>query len=212
MPEYFNPKNYVEFPSKLIEDAVNQIAKLPGIGKKSALRIVLHLIREKEISTLTLTDALNILRQNIRFCITCHNISDTEICSICSSHKRDRSILCVVEDVKDVMAIENTSQYNGLYHVLGGVISPINGVGPADLKVESLVNRLSNSQSEIKEVILALNPTMEGDTTSFYINRRIKETAVKISSIARGVPVGGDLEYADEITLGRSITGRTLFN
>lgn len=202
----------MDFSSKLIEDAVNQISKLPGIGKKSALRIVLHLIREKEDSTFTLTEALNNLRQNIRFCTLCHNISDTEQCSICSSHKRDRSILCVVEDVKDVMAIENTSQYNGLYHVLGGVISPINGVGPADLKVDSLVSRLNHGQSEIKEVILALNPTMEGDTTSFYINKRIKEAPVKVSSIARGVPVGGDLEYADEITLGRSIIGRTLFN
>lgn len=202
----------MDFSSKLIEDAVNQISKLPGIGKKSALRIVLHLIREKEDNTFTLTEALNSLRQNIRFCSLCHNISDTEQCSICSSHRRDRSILCVVEDVKDVMAIENTSQYNGLYHVLGGVISPINGIGPADLKVDSLVNRLNHGQSEIKEVILALNPTMEGDTTSFYINKRIKEAAVKVSSIARGVPIGGDLEYADEITLGRSITGRTLFN
>ena len=202
----------MDFSSKLIEDAVNQISKLPGIGKKSALRIVLHLIREKEDNTFTLTEALNNLRQNIRFCSLCHNISDTEQCSICSSHKRDRSILCVVEDVKDVMAIENTSQYNGLYHVLGGVISPINGIGPADLKVESLVSRLNHGQSEIKEVILALNPTMEGDTTSFYINKRIKDAPVKVSSIARGVPIGGDLEYADEITLGRSITGRTLFN
>ena len=202
----------MDFSSKLIEDAVNQISKLPGIGKKSALRIVLHLIREKEDNTFTLTEALNNLRQNIRFCSLCHNISDTEQCTICSSHKRDRSILCVVEDVKDVMAIENTSQYNGLYHVLGGVISPINGIGPADLKVESLVSRLNHGQSEIKEVILALNPTMEGDTTSFYINKRIKDAPVKVSSIARGVPIGGDLEYADEITLGRSITGRTLFS
>jgi len=201
----------VEFPSRLIEEAVNQIAKLPGIGKKTALRLVLHLIRDKEENTFTLTDALNKLRTNIRFCHTCHNISDTDTCSICSSHKRDRSILCVVEDVKDVMAIENTAQYNGLYHVLGGVISPMNGVGPADLKIESLVNRLNNGQSDIKELIMALSPTMEGDTTAFYINRRIKDTDVKVSVIARGVPVGGDLEYADEITLGRSITGRTLF-
>lgn len=201
----------MEFPSRLIEEAVNQIAKLPGIGKKTALRLVLHLVRDKEENTFTLTEALNKLRTNIRFCNTCHNISDTETCSICASHKRDRSILCVVEDVKDVMAIENTAQYNGLYHVLGGVISPMNGVGPADLKIESLVNRLGHGQSEVKELIMALSPTMEGDTTAFYINRRIKDLSVKVSVIARGVPVGGDLEYADEITLGRSITGRTLF-
>ncbi|HEY9008262.1 recombination mediator RecR [Ohtaekwangia sp.] len=202
----------MDYPSKLIEEAVNQIAKLPGIGKKTALRLVLHLIKSKEENTFALTDALSNLRANIKFCKVCHTISDTELCTICASHRRDRSMVCIVEDVKDVMAIENTAQFNGLYHVLGGVISPVNGVGPADLKIESLVNRLNHGQSEIKEVILALSPTMEGDTTAFYINRRIKELSVKVSVIARGVPVGGDLEYADEITLGRSITGRTLFN
>ncbi|MFD1001923.1 recombination mediator RecR [Ohtaekwangia kribbensis] len=202
----------MEYPSKLIEEAVNQIAKLPGIGKKTALRLVLHLIKAKDENTYALTDALNKLRANIKFCKVCHTICDAEMCSICSSHRRDRSIVCIVEDVKDVMAIENTAQFNGVYHVLGGVISPVNGVGPADLKIESLVNRLTNGQAEIKEVILALSPTMEGDTTAFYINKRIREIAVKVSVIARGVPVGGDLEYADEITLGRSITGRTLFN
>ena len=201
----------MEFPSRLIEEAVNQIAKLPGIGKKTALRLVLHLIKEKKETTLALTEALNTLRSEIKFCKMCYNISDAEICSICASHKRDRSTLCVVEDTKDVMAIENTAQYNGLYHVLGGVISPIHGVGPADLKIESLVGRLNHGQAEIKEVILALSPTMEGDTTAFYINKRIKDAPIKISVIARGVPVGGDLEYADEITLGRSITVRTLF-
>jgi recombination protein RecR len=200
----------VEYPSKLIEDAVNQVSKLPGIGKKTALRLVLHLIKEKEDSTFSLTDALNKLRANIRFCSHCHNISDSEICSICSSHRRDRAILCVVEDSKDVMAIENTGQYSGLYHVLGGVISPMNGVGPADLKIESLVSRVG-STAEIREIILALSATMEGDTTCFYINKRVKDLPVKISTIARGIPVGGDLEYADEITLGRSITGRTSF-
>ncbi|MEO7989335.1 MAG: recombination mediator RecR [Chryseolinea sp.] len=202
----------MEYPSKLIEEAVNQVAKLPGIGKKTALRLVLHLIKEKEENTFALTEALQNLRSKIRFCNTCQNISDTEICTICASHKRDRSILCVVEDVKDVMAIENTAQYIGLYHVLGGVISPMNGIGPADLKIESLVNRLNHGQSEIKEIILGLSPTMEGDTTAFYINRRIKDAGLKVSIIARGVPVGGDLEYADEITLGRSILGRTLFS
>jgi recombination protein RecR len=202
----------VDFSSKLIEDAVNQIAKLPGIGKKTALRLVLHLIKEKEESTFAMTEALNKLRSNIRFCQSCHNISDADTCTICSSGKRDRNLLCVVEDVKDVMAIENTAQYNGVYHVLGGVISPINGIGPSDLKIESLVNKLNHGQSEIKEVILALSPTMEGDTTAFYINKRIKELTIKVSVIARGIPIGGDLEYADEITLGRSIIGRTLFN
>jgi recombination protein RecR len=202
----------LEYPSKLIEDAVNQIAKLPGIGRKTALRLVLHLIKEKEESTLLLTESLNKLREGIRFCTRCHNITDTEVCTICTSHRRDKSILCVVEDANDVMAIENTAQFVGIYHVLGGVISPINGVGPAELKIESLVNRLNHGQSEIKELILALSPTMEGDTTAFYIHRRIKDLQVKVSVIARGVPVGGNLEYADEITLGRSILGRTLFN
>lgn len=202
----------MDFPSKLIEEAVSQISKLPGIGKKTALRLVLHLIKDRPEGTFALTEALNNLRSRIRFCTCCYNISDTEVCPICTSHKRERSIVCVVEDTRDVMAIENTSQYAGLYHVLGGVISPINGVGPADLNIESLIGRLNGADSEIKEVILALSPTMEGDTTAFYINKRIKDLPLKISVIARGVPVGGDLEYADEITLGRSIIGRTLFN
>ncbi|HEX8040055.1 MAG TPA: recombination mediator RecR [Chryseosolibacter sp.] len=202
----------MEFPSKLIEEAVNQVSKLPGIGKKTALRLVLHLIKDRQENTFALTDALNKLRSGIRYCRICFNISDTEVCQTCSSHKRERSIVCVVEDTRDVMAIENTAQYRGLYHVLGGVISPIHGVGPADLTIESLVGRLDNGQTEIKEVILALSPTMEGDTTAFYINKRIKDLPVKVSVIARGVPVGGDLEYADEITLGRSILGRTLFS
>jgi recombination protein RecR len=202
----------LDYPSKLIEDAVNQVAKLPGIGKKTALRLVLHLIKSKEESTFALTQALEKLRSNIKFCTSCHNISDHDICIICASHRRDRRILCVVEDSKDVMAIENTAQYNGIYHVVGGVISPMNGIGPMDLKIESLVNRLNDTQCEVKEVILALSPTMEGDTTAFYINRRIKDITDKITVIARGIPVGGDLEYADEITLGRSILGRTLFS
>lgn len=198
----------MEFPSKLIEEAVNQISKLPGIGKKTALRLVLHLIKDRQENTFALTEALNNLRSKIRFCSSCNNISDTEICHICTSHLRERSIVCIVEDSRDVMAIENTAQYRGLYHVLGGVISPINGVGPGDLKIESLISRLHNT-SEIREVILALSPTMEGDTTAFYINKRIKDLPVRVSVIARGVPVGGDLEYADEITLGRSILART---
>jgi recombination protein RecR len=201
----------VEYPSKLIEEAVNQISRLPGIGKKTALRLVLHMIKEKEEVTFSLTESLSKLRANIKFCVRCHNISDAEVCSICNSSRRDHSIVCVVQDANDVMAIENTAQYNGLYHVLGGVISPINGIGPADLKIESLVSRLTAGQSEIRELILALSPTMEGDTTAFYIHKRIKDLTVKVSVISRGVPVGGDLEYADEITLGRSILSRTLF-
>jgi len=202
----------VEFPSKLIEDAVNEVAKLPGIGKKTALRLVLHLVKENENKTATLTEALNRMRQNIQFCKTCHNISDEEECSICKSHRRDKTVLCVVEETNDVMAIENTSQFTGVYHVLGGIISPMNGIGPADLKIDSLVDRVAKSQGAIKELILALSPTMEGDTTAFYINRRLKDYPVKITTIARGVSVGGDLEYTDEITLGRSILGRTLFS
>ncbi len=201
----------MEYPSKLIEEAVNEVSRLPGIGKKTALRLVLHLVKENETRTFALTEALTKLRANIKFCKTCHNISDEEECSICKSHRRDRSIICVVEESKDVMAIENTSQYRGVYHVLGGIISPMNGIGPSDLKIESLVERLTRSNGETKEIILALSATMEGDTTSFYINKRISVFDLKISSIARGISVGGDLEYTDEITLGRSITGRTLF-
>lgn len=202
----------MDYPSKLIEDAVNEVAKLPGIGKKTALRLVLHLVKENENKTQALTDSLNKLRANIKFCKTCHTISDEDECVICRSHKRDRSILCVVEDSKDVMAIENTSQYGGVYHVLGGIISPIHGIGPSELKVDSLLARVGNPSGEIKEIILALSPTLEGDTTAFYIHRKLKDYPVKITSIARGIPMGGDLEYADEITLGRSITARILFS
>lgn len=201
----------MEYPSKLIEEAVNAVAKLPGIGKKTALRLVLHLVREEKGQTAELTRALNQLREGIRFCNTCFNISDTEVCGICSSHKRDQTMVCVVEDPRDVMAIENTSQYTGIYHVLGGVISPINGIGPSDLKIEALLDRLHHASSAIQEVILALSPTMEGDTTAFYIHRRLKDLPVRVTAIARGVPIGGDLEYTDEITLGRSIQSRTLF-
>lgn len=202
----------MEYPSKLIEDAVNEVAKLPGIGKKTALRLVLHLVKENEHKTAALTDALNRLRANIRFCATCHTISDEEFCVICRSPRRDRSLLCVVEDSKDVMAIENTAQYRGIYHVIGGIISPIQGIGPGELKIDSLLTRVAAQDSEIREIILALSPTMEGDTTAFYLHRKLKDYPVKITSIARGIPMGGDLEYADEITLGRSITARILFN
>jgi recombination protein RecR len=202
----------VEYPSKLIEDAVNEVAKLPGIGRKTALRLVLHLIKEHSSSTQLLTEALNKLRTNIKFCKTCHNISDDDVCAICASHRRDKSILCLVEDSKDVMAIENTAQFRGVYHVLGGIISPIHGVGPSELTIESLVARISDRNCEVKEIILALSPTLEGDTTAFYIHRKLKDYPVTITSIARGIPMGGDLEYADEITLGKSITSRILFS
>jgi recombination protein RecR len=202
----------LDYPSKLIEDAVNEVAKLPGIGKKTALRLVLHLVKENENKTLALTESLNKLRANIKFCATCHNISDDEICFICRSHRRDKSLICVVEESKDVMAIENTAQYMGVYHVLGGIISPMNGIGPSELKIESLIQRIVQSQGEVKEIILALSPTMEGDTTGFYLHKKLRDFPVRITSIARGVAVGGDLEYTDEITLGRSITGRILFN
>jgi recombination protein RecR len=201
----------VEFPSKLIEDAVNEVSKLPGIGKKTALRLVLHLVKESEHKTAALTDALNRMRQQIRFCKTCFNISDTEECGICKSHRRDKSILCVVEETNDVMAIENTAQFSGVYHVLGGAISPMNGVGPSDLKIDALINRLTQAHGAVKEVILALSPTMEGDTTAFYLNKRLKDFSIKVTSIARGVPVGGELEFTDEITLGRSISSRVPF-
>lgn len=201
----------MEFPSKLIEDAVNEVSKLPGIGKKTALRLVLHLVKESEHKTAALTDALNRMRKQIRFCKTCFNISDEEECSICKSHRRDKSILCVVEETNDVMAIENTAQFPGVYHVLGGVISPMNGVGPSDLKIDALVDRITRAQGSVKEIVLALSPTMEGDTTAFYLNKRLKDFPVKITSIARGVPVGGELEFTDEITLGRSISSRIPF-
>lgn len=204
----------MNFPSKLIENAVNEISKLPGIGKKTALRLALHLLKQKESVTEELTLALNALRKDVNYCQSCHNISDATICSICASGRRDKSIICVVEDIPDVLAIENTSQYNGLYHVLGGVISPIQGIGPDDLKIESLLQRITSaSESEkVEEVILALPATMEGDTTSFFITRRLKEHGVKVSTIARGIPIGGELEYTDEITLGRSILTRVNYS
>ncbi|EAY30012.1 recombination mediator RecR [Microscilla marina] len=197
------------FSSKLIEDAVDQIAGLPGIGKKTALRLVFHLLKQDEKSTVALTDTLLKLRRDIVYCNQCHHISDTPTCNICNSNKRDRTLLCVVEDSQDVLAIENTAQYQGLYHVLGGVISPMEGVSPIDLHITSLLERVA--KSEIKEVIFALSPTMEGDTTTFYLTKKLREHQIKISTIARGVPIGSELEYTDEITLGRSIIGRTTY-
>jgi recombination protein RecR len=194
------------FPSKLIEEAVNEVSKLPGIGKKTALRLVLHLLKEENTVTLKLSEALTNARQKITYCKTCHAISDTEICDICGSHRREQSQVCIVEDIRDVIAIENTNQFYGVYHVLGGIISPMERVGPSDLKIDSLINRVA--EGRIKELIFALSPTMEGDTTAFYITKKMKEFDVKITTIARGIPLGGELEYADEITLGRSIVTR----
>jgi recombination protein RecR len=196
----------MQFSSRLIEEAVGEVSKLPGIGKKTALRLVLHLLKEDKDKTIRLSNSLVNLRQNIRYCVRCHNISDNELCEICISPRREQQVLCVVEDTRDVMAIENTHQYNGLYHVLGGVISPLERVSPSDLKIESLLERVK--AEGIQEVILALSPTMEGDTTAFYITRKLKEFNVKLTTIARGIPMGGELEYADELTLGRSIQAR----
>ncbi|HVD99924.1 MAG TPA: recombination mediator RecR [Cytophagaceae bacterium] len=198
------------FPSKLIEEAVNEVSKLPGIGKKTALRLVLHLLKEENSTTLKLSEALTNAREKITYCNKCHNISDTELCGICSSQRREPSLLCVVEDIRDVIAIENTNQFYGHYHVLGGVISPMERVGPSDLKIDSLVSRVA--AGEIKELIFALSPTMEGDTTAFFITKKLKEFPVKITTIARGIPLGGELEYADEVTLGRSIVTRTAYD
>ncbi len=197
----------MNYPSRLIEEAVNEIAKLPGIGRKSALRLVLHLLKEEEGATVNLASALVKLRTQTKYCKQCHNISDEDLCQICKSPRRDTSIICVVEDTRDVLAIENTAQYNGLYHVLGGVISPVEGIGPSELKISSLLDRVA--AGGVKEVIMALSTTMEGDTTSFYIAKKLKEYELRVSTIARGVPVGGELEYADEVTLARSILGRT---
>ncbi len=200
----------MNFPSKLIEEAVIEISKLPGIGKKSALRLALHLLKRDESQTQLLADALTKMRTKTTFCKKCHNISDDELCLICSSPRRDAAVLCIVEDTRDVLAIENTAQYRGLYHILGGIISPLMGIGPNDLNIESLIKRVEQ-EPEIQEIILALSPTMEGDTTAFYLQKRLKPFNKKISTIARGIPIGGDLEYADEVTLGRSITSRIAY-
>ncbi len=201
----------MEYPSKLIEEAVNEISKLPGIGKKTALRLALHLLKSKESDTEQLSEALIKLRKETRYCGTCHVISHTTDCT-CRTIKTDTSLICVVEDTPDVMAIQNTGQYNGMFHVLGGVISPIDGIGPDELKIESLVQRIQNASEEIKEIVLALSPTMEGDTTAFYITKKLKGFNLKITTIARGIPIGGELEYADEVTLGRSIMTRSVYS
>jgi recombination protein RecR len=197
------------YPSRIIEQAVEEISKLPGIGKKSALRLALHLLKRPESQSLQLAHAVVQLRTETRYCPKCHMISDGDLCGICASTKRDESILMVVEDLRDVLAIENTGQYMGLYHVLGGIISPLSGISPNDLTIESLVQRVA--AGDIKEVILGLSPTMEGDTTAFYLTKKLADYAFKLSTIARGIPIGGDLEYTDEITLGRSIVGRVVY-
>jgi recombination protein RecR len=196
----------LNLPSKLVEAAVEQFATLPGIGKRTALRLVLHLLKQSKEDVSAFGNTFIDLRNNIKYCQSCHNISDSDICEICSDHKRDHSIICVVEDVRDVMAIENTMQYRGIYHVLGGVISPMNGVGPNDLNIESLIEKAASGS--VNEMIFALSATMEGDTTNFYIFKRIKDYNIKTSVIARGVAIGDDLEYTDEVTLGRSIVNR----
>ena len=198
--------NIDKYPSKLLENAVNEFSKLPGIGRKSALRLVLHLLRQDVEAVNYFGNSLIQLRNDIKHCKICHNISDTDICQICNNPARNRRVICVVENIRDVMSVENTQQFNGLYHVLGGIISPMDGIGPAELEFDSLVNRVE--KGDIFEVILALSTTMEGDTTNFYIYRKLKDKEVKISTLARGVSVGDELEYTDEITLGRSLTNR----
>lgn len=208
------------YPSILLENAVNQVASLPGVGRKTALRLVLHLLRQPQNEVDAFTSAIGRMKKEVRYCRICHNISDQEVCPICQSHRRDHQTICVVENVQDVMSIENTGQFAGVYHVLGGVISPMDGIGPKELEIDSLVERIIPEQ--IQEVILALPATMEGDTTNFYIYRRLQNLlesndatssiTLKISQLARGVAIGNELEYTDEITLGRSIVNRTVFN
>lgn len=194
-------------PSKLVERAVEELAKLPGIGKRTAMRLALHMLKQDEKDIKVLGNSLIEMRTKITYCKKCHNISDRELCNICANPSRDQTTICIVEDVRDVMAIENTSQYNGIYHVLGGIISPMEGVGPEDLTIGKLRERFE--EEDIREVIMALPTTIEGDTTNFYIFKQLKDKDIKVSTIARGVSIGNDLEYADEVTLGRSIVNRT---
>jgi recombination protein RecR len=199
-----------KYSSALLENAVNEFAKLPGIGRKTALRLVLHSLKRTQEEVETFGLAIINLRNNVNYCTKCHNICEGELCSICGNFSRNSSVICVVENIKEVMAIENTGQFSGLYHVLGGIISPMDGIGPSDLQIESLVKRVQNEQ--VNEVILALSSTMEGDTTNFYIYRKLSGLDVRITVIARGISVGDEIEYADEITLGRSILNRTNFS
>jgi recombination protein RecR len=196
----------MNFSSKLIEDAVNAFCKLPGIGKKTALRLVIHLLKEKTEDVTAITEAIRLMRENIKFCIHCNNVSDTDVCNICADSYRNKKLLCIVENIRDVISIEATQHYNGLYHVLGGLLAPLDGIGPEQLYLQNLPKRIQDN--EIEEIIMALNPTVEGDTTMFYISKLLKDAHVKISSIARGVSFGAELEYTDEITLARSIAKR----
>lgn len=196
-----------QYPSKLLEHAVQELTRLPGVGRKTALRFALYLLAQDNETVHSFSNSLTHLRDDIKHCKVCHNISDTEVCDICANPQRDKTTICVVENIHSVMSIENTGQFHGLYHVLGGVISPMDGIGPSDLELESLFDRIDNE--EINEIILALNPTMEGDTTNFYISRKLADKNIKLSVLARGVSIGDDLEYTDEVTLGRSILGRT---
>lgn len=198
-----------QYSSLLLDKAVGEFAKLPGIGRKTALRLVLHLLKQTDADVASFTDAITTMKHDVKYCRVCHNVSDSELCPICSDSRRDSSLVCVVENIRDVMAIENTMQYHGLYHVLGGILSPMDGIGPADIEIDSLVSRVA--EGGVTEVILALSPTMEGDTTNFYISRRLRGYDVRLSVIARGIAVGNELEYADEVTLGRSILKRTPF-
>jgi recombination protein RecR len=199
----------MDFSSKLLENAVNEMAQLPGIGKRTALRLVLHLLKQPREQTGYLTEALKNFREEIKLCEKCHNISDVAICEICTNSRRDQQLICVVEDIRDVMAIENTAQFKGLYHVLGGKISPMEGIGPHNLTIDSLVKKAA--EGEIREIILALSSTMEGDTTNFYIYRQLQQFDIKLTTIARGIAVGDEIEFADEVTLGRSILNRVPF-
>jgi len=196
----------MNFSSKLIEDSVNAFATLPGIGKKTALRLTLHLLNMPPEVSESLCEPVLKMRQNIQFCSTCHNISDDAVCSICSDRSREKSVICVVESIRDIMAIENTNQYRGLFHILGGVISPIEGIGPSDLNINTLIDRIK--AGEVKEIIMAISPTIDGETTIFYLSKQLAELPVKITTLARGIAFGGELEYADELTLGRSIAAR----
>ena len=198
------------YPSTLLENAVNEFAKLPGIGRKSALRLVLHLLKQEESKVEDFAEAIVKLKREIKYCKVCYNISDTDVCEICSDSTRNRSLVCVVENIKEVMAIEKTGQFKGLYHVLGGIISPIDGIGPSDLEIASLEERVK--LGEVDELVFALSATMEGDTTNFYIFRKLQPFNVKVSIIARGVSIGDEIEYADEVTLGRSILNRSPFD
>lgn len=199
----------MNLPSKILEEAVNEFSSLPSIGKKSALRFVLHLLKQSPNDLEKLSNVILKLKDEIKNCKSCYNISDNEVCDICLNPNREQKIICVVEDIRDVMAVENTFQFKGLYHVLGGIISPMDGIGPSDLRIEELVNRIKSGK--VEEIILALSTTMEGDTTNFYIYKRIKEFGIKVTTLSRGVAVGDELAYADEITLGNSIKHRTLF-